>query len=288
MEKQIEICFMQSFPSLLEGIFSLTGISKNQIKKYIPKKKLKTYVKAKSEHVIPMALINYGKINPNYHGPIVNVIFEDDDFLILNKPCKIHCHPHGYDQEDTLLSFIHCLNTQLLKVNDSSYDRGLFYRLDFDTSGLMYYAKSNEAYHFMRDNFSEVVKEKNYYAVVMGKTLLQGTLEDKLIASGEKGAKIKISIDGKLCQLQYKRLAYNEDKNVSLLKVKLNQGFRHQIRVQLSAVGHPILGDSLYGGDSYKRLMLHCYQYIFNYNDKAYDEKCSFDNLRDFFTDFNC
>jgi 23S rRNA pseudouridine1911/1915/1917 synthase len=81
-------------------------------------------------------------------------------------------------------------------------------------------------------------------------------------------------------------LAYNEESDVSLVEVKLKQGHRHQIRVQLQAMGFPIVGDPLYGDRDYPRMLLHCYQYIFDFEDHKYDLASVPEFLRDFFADF--
>lgn len=287
MNKEIQICFIKEFPSLLEGIFSLTGISKNQIKKHFDKKKLNKEVEVMQEFSIPLGLLNYGKVNPVYLGPVIKTLFEDENFLIIDKPAKIHCHPLGYDENDNTLSYLHTIAPKLLKVNQGAYDRGLFYRLDYETSGILYFAKNDEIQKQMRQNFQDIVKEKIYLAVVTGKTDESGSLEHKLQAFGEGKSKVRVDENGSLYQLEYKRLDYNQKKDLSLLEVKLKQGFRHQIRVQLQAIGYPILGDPLYGNKDYKRMMLHCYQYKFQFNENNYSLKCELEELRSLFTNFN-
>lgn len=287
MKNEVKICFIESFPSLMEGIFVLTGTSKNQIKKYLPKKYLAKKVIVRDEVSIPINIANYGKVNPVYIGPVIKTLYEDENFLVISKPTKIHCHPLGYNETDNILSYLATIAPELLKVNRESYDRGLFYRLDYETSGLLYFAKKTEFQKELRDHFSNLVKEKYYLAVVSGKTEEKETLTHRLKSFGMSQAKVHVDDTGKLCECFYERLDYNEEKDLSLIRVALKQGFRHQIRVQMQSAGYPILGDSLYGNIEYSRMMLHCHQYHFTFNSLEYDLKDESLALGSLFPNFN-
>lgn len=272
-QKKISVCFINDSPSIQEGIFSLVKISKNQLKQSGLKKAfLEKKIRARDEVSFPINVINRGLINPNYDHPKVNILFEDENMIVLSKPVRIHCHPLGYDETDNILSFLRGYNSKLLEINISEYDRGLLYRLDFETSGLLYYVKSNDLYQSLRKSFNVLVKEKYYYAVVDGKPDENGRIETKLSLSSVKGSTVKVCETGKTCQIYYEVLKYNEDKDISLIKVRLFEGFKHQIRVQLKSIGHPICGDQKYNENSiYKRMYLHCYQYKFQIGDLRYN-----------------
>ena len=287
MKNEVQICFIESFPSLMEGIFVLTGTSKNQIKKNLPKKILAKKILVRDEVSIPINITNYGKVNPVYLGPVIKTLFEDEHFLVISKPAKVHCHPLSYDETDNIISYLATIAPELLSVNKESYDRGLFYRLDYDTSGLLYFAKKTEYQKELRENFSSIVHKKYYLAVVSGKTKDADKLSHHLKSFGENQAKVQVDETGQLCECSYERLDYNEDKDLSLIRVSLKQGFRHQIRVQMQAAGYPILGDTLYGASEHSRMMLHCYQYIFTYNSKKFDLKDETLDLRSLFVNFN-
>lgn len=287
MKNKVEICFIESFPSLMEGIFILTGTSKNQIKKNLSKKNLAKKVYAKDEVSIPINIINYGKINPIYFGPVIKTLYEDENFLVISKPVKVHCHPLSYGETNNILSYLATISPELLKVNTESYDRGLFYRLDFETSGILYFAKKSSFQKELRKDFSFLVKEKNYLAVVNGKVKERDELAHHLSTYGEKKAKVRIDESGQFCESSYVRIDYNESLDLSLVMVSLKQGFKHQIRVQMQAAGFPILGDPLYGSQKYGRMMLHCYQYKFTFNNRDYDLKDESISLGDLFINFN-
>lgn len=287
MEKKIKICFIESFPSLMEGILVLTGISKNQIKKRLTKKELNRKIQAKEEIDLPINLLNHGRINPVYMGPVIKTLFEDENFLIISKPPKVHCHPISYDETDNILSYLLTIAPELLDVNKEEYDRGLFYRLDYETSGILYFSKKTDAQNMLRDNFSQLVTEKKYLAVVSGKAENQKQLKHRLLSYGDNNSKVKVDDTGKLCESAYELIEYNETENLSLISVSLKQGHRHQIRVQLQAEGLPILGDPLYGNTKHTRMMLHCYQYVFDFNNTHYEFKNEWSDLRSLFSHFN-
>jgi 23S rRNA pseudouridine1911/1915/1917 synthase len=286
MKESIEICFLEDFPSLQEGIFALTAITRNQLKKLMPKKQLSQFIKARRCYSVPLDVINWDKINPDYNGPAPTILFEDEKFLILEKPAKTHCYAHNYSDQNNLLSFLQTQRAELLNVNSSERDRGFFYRLDFETSGILYFAKSTHVQKFMRENFAMIMDEKKYLAIVSGAINSEGRLRNYLESTGVGGSLVRVANRGVLCECDYKRLAYNEESDVSLVEVKLKQGHRHQIRVQLQAMGFPIVGDPLYGDRDYPRMLLHCYQYIFDFEDHKYDLASVPEFLRDFFADF--
>jgi 23S rRNA pseudouridine1911/1915/1917 synthase len=288
---KISICFLESFPSVSEGIFSLVDISKNQIKQSGLKKAfLNKEIRIHEEISFPINIINRGKVNPRYSAQKIATIFEDENVLVLSKPIKVHSHPLQYNESDNMISFIREQHTELLEVNRNEYDRGLLYRLDYETSGLIYYIKSNETHFDLRSKFKDLVKEKIYLAVVEGELKSNGIVESKLETSGVKGAKVKVSSSGRPCVIRYEVLEYNTEKDISLIKVFLNEGFKHQIRVQLQSINHPICGDALYGTlKDYTRMYLHCFQYKFSINKREYafkDDSINKD-LKLFFRYFN-
>ena len=179
-----------------------------------------------------------------------------------------------------------------LSVNSKSYDRGLMFRLDFATSGLLILLKLDEDYQDLRTNFHKRVKTKTYLAVVSGEFKVESPLIHLLKSVGPNKSKVvlddKHSADSKFSRLDIAVLEFNEECNLTLLKVGLHQGHRHQIRAQLNIAGFPILGDELYGGAEGPRLFLHCYEYEFEIAGKDYKLKDpNFDLISKFFN-FNC
>jgi 23S rRNA pseudouridine1911/1915/1917 synthase len=285
----IEICFLKSFPSVSEGIFSLVpSLSKSKLKSFHFKKNfLNKKILEKDTISFPLELINHQKINPIYQGNKNSIIFEDEHLLVINKAENTHIHPLNYLDEENVLSWMITAGYgKYLDVNSMKYDRGLLYRLDFETSGLLYYVKIQEAYEYLRENFNSMVKEKSYLCVVNGKAQNEFKFQHHLKSTQTKGSFVQVCTDeaGVLANLSGSLLSYNEKEDKSLVKVNLKQGSRHQIRVQLSHEGIPIVGDTKYGGSDDERIFLHCFQYKFSYETTNYECKSElFNKLEKYF-----
>ncbi|MEE2743931.1 MAG: RNA pseudouridine synthase [Bdellovibrionota bacterium] len=208
-------------------------------------------------------------VYPDYEGPHIEILFENDDVVILNKPPNIHCHPLKYSEKNNCLSFLRQqLKNNIMNVNKKSYDRGLLYRLDYVTSGVLFFIKTESLFTDLRANFNELVKEKFYLAIVEGDFNREGEHKSIFTFKEQKGRKVVIKksqtsknenfFEG---VLSIKKLHFNSENNMSIVVVKLETGIRHQIRVQLSALGYPILGDELYGGSPSERIFLHAFYY---------------------------
>jgi 23S rRNA pseudouridine1911/1915/1917 synthase len=265
---KINFSFINNYPSVMEGIIDLTGLSKSQLKKYqIPKKYLQKKVLKGDGCSVPVNLLNRNMISPVYSGEKVITLFENTDLLVLSKPQRIHSHPLSYNESDNVLSSLREEGrNKELGVNKENYDRGLLYRLDFETSGLLIYSKSDELYQTVRNDFKAVIKKKKYLAVVEGKLIKEGHFTHYLKSSGKKGARVEVSdtdndLKSKKVECIVKLIEFNEEENLSLVEVELFQGARHQIRKQLEALGHPIYGDPLYGARKASRMYLHCWEY---------------------------
>ncbi|MBG08795.1 MAG: hypothetical protein CME68_08555 [Halobacteriovoraceae bacterium] len=209
-------------------------------------------------------------IYPVYEGPEIEVLHEDAKCIILNKSSGIHSHPLKYNEKDNCLSFLRNNNYfEALKVNKNNMDRGLLYRLDYGTSGVLVLVKDEKDYLNIREDFNNLVKEKCYLTIVEGHFESDGEYTSFLRPSLKHGKKMVVSDhrekkflketrEGKIL---IKKVHYNSEKKVSLLMIKLKTGLRHQIRAQLSHLGFPILGDELYGGGPSLRIFLHALYY---------------------------
>lgn len=280
----ITFCSLNEYNNLLFLIEDIFDVSKSKSKSFLSHKQRKQSIKKNQEITLPIDIVNDLKINPLYIGPKIKMIFEDNELIAFSKPYNLHIHPLKYSDKETLLNAI---DSKLWHVNDKAYDRGLIYRLDFETSGLVLYAKSTDLYHRYRKNLNEATK-KEYYAIVHGKTQSHEKLSHFLSAKGKNNSIVFVSDNetGQSANLEFTTLDYNKDKDLSLVKILLNEGRRHQIRVQLAHIGHPILGDEKYGGLPAQRLFLHCYSYSFENSNKSYMDKSL--NLFENFFNLHC
>ncbi len=265
-------CNLTKKDSLKEFLKGELHFSNKAIKtSYISKVALQSHLAPKSELYLPRDLLNRFHVNPIYTGKAIEVIHEDDIFIVLNKPQGIHGHPMEYSETDTVLNFMRShFNLPSLGNSRSDYEKGLLYRLDQLTSGVLIYIKDELIHENLRNSFSQIAKEKTYLAIVKGKVEEGMDLTDRLVSSGIKGEKMIVNEIGVEATLRVEPIFYQEKKNLSLVKVTLNEGHRHQIRVQLSHAGFPIIGDPLYNEDynekEDQRLYLHAFQYCLDVN----------------------
>lgn len=262
----VEFSWISEGSTFKEALQQTLGSSGQQIKKYYSSKEQTAPVQARRVYKLPLNLVNHLRINPHYVGPEVKILSETDDYIVLHKPPGVHCHPLSYTDQDTLLNFLVSVGKwEAVLVNEENYDRGLLYRLDHDTSGVMVLAKNEKALKSVRDNFNVAMKRKFYWAIVEGDFDKDGLWSHHFKPTGQKGAKQKVTDwpepTTQEATLAVMKIMLHEGK--SLLLINLKTGIRHQIRAQLAALGFPILGDELYGGRKSDRLFLHALRYEF-------------------------
>jgi len=240
--------------------------SKSFLKKHLPKKDLKRPIHSKKEYFFNANILNRNRISPLYNGKPIPILFEDDNIIALNKPTSIHGHPLTYLEADNCLSFLREKNKfEALFVSRLEAERGMLYRLDFLTSGVLVFCKKDHLLTDWRENFFQYVKKKQYLAVVDSPGPDIGTYQTFLKPFGPKGAKmVEGSSSEGLSLAKLKIIAKESSADGCLLRIELITGVRHQIRSQLESLGFPIKGDTLYGGSSFSRLMLHAYEYEFS------------------------
>lgn len=265
--ESLEFSWLHDESNLKDALKSTLGSSGQLIKKYFSSKELARSVKRKEVARLPLTFVNHGKINPSYVGPEITILTETNEILVLHKPPGIHCHPLAYDDKNTLLNFLVSKNKwEAIHVNQDHYDRGLMYRLDFETSGVIVLAKSDKYLRFMRENFDSAMKKKFYWAIVEGDFNREGRWVHYFKSTGHKGVKQKVSEYQMEDSFEgiFSVLKVRTNLGKSLLLVNLKTGLRHQIRAQLSHLGFPILGDELYGGKKAERIFLHAFRYEFS------------------------
>lgn len=184
----------------------------------------------------------------------IQIIYEDEDILVLNKPPLLPVHESRNHIGDTLSNFVsyHC--------NENTAFRAVF-RLDRDTSGLVMVAKHELA----AAKLSGKIK-KDYYAVLTGvPENKSGIINAPIARCGDSIIKRKVSPDGEYSVSEYKTIKISSGN--ALVKFNLLTGRTHQIRVHSAYMGHPLLGDTMYGGDTalIKRQALHCKDIYFTH-----------------------
>jgi 23S rRNA pseudouridine1911/1915/1917 synthase len=191
----------------------------------------------------------------------LEVVYEDKDLAVINKPAGLVVHPGAGNQEHTLANALLARFKELSSVNP---DRpGIVHRLDKDTSGLIVIAKNNDAHFELSKQFAEHSIKRKYVALVKGKVEFDENIIE--VPIGRHPLKRQNMSAGFGEKLKYAKTRYRtlkRSENYSILELEPFTGRTHQLRVHLASLGHPILGDSKYGkAASFSRLALHA-QYL--------------------------
>lgn len=187
------------------------------------------------------------------------VVYEDDDLIVIDKPAGLVVHPAAGHASGTLVNALvaHCGDS--LSGIGGVKRPGIVHRLDKDTSGLLVVAKTDAAHQSLADQFKshglDGRLERSYLAFVWGRMdLRKGSIEARLQRSGANRTKIAVARGaeaGRFAKTHYEVVdvytGERETGDVSLLRLQLETGRTHQIRVHLSHIGHPVLGDQVYG-----------------------------------------
>ncbi len=190
----------------------------------------------------------------------LNIVYEDDDLLVIDKPAGMTVHPAPGNPKHTLANAVlaHFPN---LPVSGDAKRPGIVHRLDKDTSGLIIVAKNRLALTMLSDQFKEHSVLKIYLVLVKGKlSPKKGFIEAPIGRDPRNRKRMAVVEKGRDARSEYKVIKYVG--NCSLLEVRLETGRTHQIRVHLSAIGYPVVGDATYGVKSafVSRQFLHAHR----------------------------
>ncbi len=192
----------------------------------------------------------------------IKIIYEDNDVIIINKPAGILSHPKGpVLLEETVADFIKP------KINFQKIDNraGIVHRLDRNTSGIMICAKNEQSRLWLLKQFATRKVQKTYLSICIGHFSKKEALIDlPILRNPNKPQTFKVDPRGKIAQTYYKVI--KETKNYSLVCLQPKTGRTHQLRVHMSYLGHPILGDSIYSKKENLRMFLHAEQLTIRIN----------------------
>ena len=205
----------------------------------------------------------------------LDIIYEDDDVLVINKPAGLLTHPTASQSRHTLVNALVARYPKIVGVGEDPLRPGIIHRLDKDTSGLLVVAKNQKSFEFLKQQFLNRTVYKKYLALVEGiPQKKEGSIEYdirpskqnrlKKVAVRQPFDKLRARKSTRIAKTLYKVKEVFSGK-FALLEVSPITGRTHQIRVHLSAIGHPIVGDHLYGSKSnlLKRQFLHAYSLKF-------------------------
>lgn len=196
--------------------------------------------------------IDYDAAPPEIPDIELEVLYEDDDCVVINKPVGLLTHSKGaFNPEATVATWLGS------RIRDMEGERaGIVHRLDRATSGVLIAAKHPEALSWLQKQFSQRRTKKTYAAVVQGRFKEAEAIIDMPIERNPKKPQtFRVGSNGKPALTAYKVVM--EGEKLTLVELKPTTGRTHQLRVHLEHLGHPIVGDVLYGGKPADRLYLH-------------------------------
>tara|TARA_B100000035_G_scaffold312102_1_gene322892 strand:+ start:1411 stop:2385 length:975 start_codon:yes stop_codon:yes gene_type:complete len=262
MEKKIELIVEKIDKNLRVDVFinkKENQISRTRIKNLILNKKLRlnynTLVdpskKVSIGDVIELTIPTPKKASLKPYEYKLDIIYEDDELIVLNKPAGIVMHPGAGNFDNTIVNALINYDKHSLSSIGDELRPGIVHRIDKDTSGLVVIAKNNQAHENLSSQFSKHSINRTYQLLIWGKIRpSKGKVETLITRSTRNRQMMEVSkTKGKKAITNYKTLEIFENKNVptlSLLECKLETGRTHQIRVHMNYLGNSIVGDKKY------------------------------------------
>ncbi len=176
----------------------------------------------------------------------IEIVYEDNNMLVVNKPSGMLTHPTTIERDNTLVNaLLHKFNNNLSDIN-GEFRRGILHRLDRNTSGLLMIAKNNKAHEFLAEQIKNHTITKKYRAVVKG-VIKENEFEinSPIGRNPNQPHKMMTRVDGKPSRTIVKVL--ERFKEYTYIELTLITGRTHQIRVHMKSINHPIYNDTLYG-----------------------------------------
>lgn len=253
--------YLTSIPEIISRNFAQDLIEKKLVR--VDSKEARASLVLKINQLVEINLpeVRSSELIP-YDFPL-DIVFEDESLIVVNKPSGLVIHPAAGHEKDTLVNAL-LFHTRNLSMKNEQRP-GIVHRIDKETSGLLVVAKNDLAHEKLAQQFKDKTSHRVYYAVINGNLPKKmGTLRSylarhpsdrKRFASLRTNNKIITALDesvenGKWAVTHFEKIA--QSNGMSYVKLKLETGRTHQIRVHLSELGHPLVGDIQYGSSLHK------------------------------------
>lgn len=247
-----------------------TGYSRSQLQKWIREgfaavngRAASTGTRLKHGDIVSLAIPSRPSLAPSHDN--LDVVFEDDSVIVINKPAGMVTHPGAGNLTGTLASALAGRWPELATVGDPSRP-GIVHRLDRDTSGLMVVARTEPARQGLIRQFAAHQVEKDYDALLVGRLEpAAGEIDAPIGRSAVERTDMAVRRGGKPAVTRYRVLEYLS--NYSRVEAKIETGRTHQIRVHFAAIGHPVAADPKYGSGArvLNRQFLHAARLAFEH-----------------------
>ena len=262
MEKKIKLIVKEINKNMRVDVFinkNEKDLSRTRIKNLILDHKLKLNnkilidpsKKISTDDILELIISETKKASLKPYKYKLDIIFEDEDLIVLNKPSGIVIHPGAGNFDNTIVNALIYYNKNSLSNIGDKYRPGIVHRIDKNTSGLVVIAKNNQAHEHLSNQFSKHTITRIYQLMIWGKLRpSKGRIETLITRSSKNRQMMEVSrTKGKRAITNYKTIEIFENNNIptlSLIDCKLETGRTHQIRVHMSHLGHSIVGDDKY------------------------------------------
>jgi 23S rRNA pseudouridine1911/1915/1917 synthase len=262
MEKKINLIVKEDEKNLRVDVFinkKVSDISRTRVKNLILNNKLELNnklitdpsKKISSGDMVDLIIPEPKKTSLRPYDYKLNIVYEDKDLIVLNKPAGIIMHPGAGNYDNTIVNALMNYDKKSLSNIGGELRPGIVHRIDKNTSGLVVVAKNNQTHENLSIQFSNHTIIRVYQLLVWGKVRpSNGKIETLITRSSKNRQMMEVSnTKGKKAITNYKTLEVFENKNIptlSLLECKLETGRTHQIRVHMNYLGHSIVGEDKY------------------------------------------
>ncbi|MCI6191161.1 MAG: RluA family pseudouridine synthase [Clostridium sp.] len=238
IDKYLAEAFNGKSRSYIQGLIEKENIKVNG-------KSVKSNYKVKENDEILISMPEALELEVEAEDIPLDILYEDNDVIVINKPQGMVVHPAPGNYTKTLVNALlyHCKD---LSTINGVIRPGIVHRIDKDTTGVLVVAKNDEAHNFLSKQLQTHSMKREYIALVEGRLKEDtGTINKPIGRNKKDRLKMGIVEDGKRAVTHYEVL--ERYKNTTLIKCVLETGRTHQIRVHMASIGHPLVGDEVYG-----------------------------------------
>jgi len=242
---------------LMDFLLEKTSKKRNDIKKSLKYENVYVDGHIQTYYAYPLQVGQIVEVRKQQKELNLDILYEDDEIIVIHKPCGLLSEQTSTEKEKTAYFLV---KQYLTKKKENIY---LVHRLDQYTSGVLMFVKTKKLYDILTHDWNRYIKKRGYIAIIEGQMKKRkGTIDNYLAESKTQNVYITSKEKGKRAITHYQQIKTN--KHYSMLELHLDTGRKNQIRVHLSSLHHPIIGDQKYGSkvNPIQRLGLHAHELV--------------------------